>query len=407
MSRATGNRKRSEGVFLFKRVWPTLLLAGLLILNFTWGSLVADSEDELSLAQGREPVATTNASGEVMVLWESPDGGLAGQALDPWGAPQGHEFPIPGAVGTERRPSAAWLDNEQVVIAWESPKPSSGITVQQFGSGLGANFLVASGEPIEIAGARYPALAAGENEYAVAWTSTDGPPGQHYVAFFDRETVDFHKSGLGANFRVGTPGAVTPPGIAIAEGTGHALVVWEDAGKDIMAAAFEGRSGLGANFRVNTTRQGWHSSPTVAATLDGDFLVVWEQEQPNGERYIYGSRVARGGSGLGANFRISASPSFGSQRPSLAADPWARQIVTWSKVDKSGAASIMAQSIFLDGSRNGPAFRVDAGDPFPGAPRVTRGGQGTDFVVLWEADETSEAPDIRVRFLTGPYDLQE
>lgn len=406
MSRATRRGQGSRRLRLAKNVWPTLLLAFLLILSFTWGGLAADSEEELNLAQGREPVATTNTNGEVMVLWESPEGGLAGQALDAYGDPRGQEFPIPGLDGGERRPAAAWIDNDQVVIAWEDSAAASGVKVQQFGYGLGDNFLIASGQPIAIAGALYPALAADEDGFAVAWTSTDGPNGQHYVAFFDGETQTFRSGqGLGDNFRIGKPGAVTPPGIAVAEGTGHALVVWEDASKDIMAAAFAGRSGLGDNFRVNASSQGWHSSPTVTATLDGDFLVVWEQESSNGERYVYGSRVSRSGSGLGDNFRISTAPSYAAQRPSLAADPWGRQIVTWSRVDGSGAA-IMAQAVDLAGRRNGPAFRVDPGDPFPGMSRVTRGGQGTDFVVLWEADETSETPDIRVRFLTVPQALK-
>ncbi len=411
MSQRT-REQRSRRLRLFASTGSTLLLGFLLILSFAWGGLAADSNSGWNLAQGREPVATTNANGEVFVLWERPQGGLAGKAIDAWGDPRGLEFPIPGLVGGERRPAAAWLDDDQVVIAWESPASGSDVQVQQFGYRLGDNFLVSSGEPIELSEALYPALAADEDGFAVAWTSVapGGPNGQHFLAFFDRQpqdaTLAIRGRRLGDNFRVGQPGAVTPPGIAVAEGTGAALVVWENAGKDIMAVAFRDRARLGDNFRINASREGQQSSPAVTATLDGNFLVVWESRHPSGgERQIYGSRVAGWGRRLGDNFRITSAPSFAPQRPSLAADPWGRQIVIWSQGDPSEAA-IMAQSIFLDGTANGPAFRVDSGDPFPGAPRVTRGGQGTDFIVLWENDETSENPDIRVRFLTGPYELE-
>lgn len=401
-----GNRR----LRLFAKVGPTLLLSLLMILSFTWGGLAAVSEGELSLAQGREPVATTNDNGEVFILWENPQGSLSAQSIDVWGDPRGQEFPIPGLVGGERRPTAAWVNNEQLVIAWESTASPSGAKVQRFGYLTGNNYLVASGEPIEISDALYPAVAVDEAGFVVAWTAQPpaGPNGQHYVAFFDPQPTEVLRTGrlIGNPHRVGTPGALTPPGIAAAEGTGSVLVVWENAGKDIMAAAFLNRVRTGSNFRISTEKQGWNSSPSVTATLDGNFLVVWENEHPNGERYVTGSMVASWGKLTGSNFRISSAPSVAPQRPSLAADPWGRQIVTWSRVDRSGAAAIIAQSMFLDGTRDGPAFRVDSGDPFPGAPRVTRGGPGTDFVVLWEADETSETPDIRIRFLTAPYDLQ-
>ena len=394
----------------------TLLFGLLLGVGFAWGTIAGDPGNSVSLAHGRKPTAATNAVGEVLILWESPEAGLSGQFIDPWGLFRGKEFPIGDLHGSEREPALTRLDDEEVAIVWESGlarRPS--VRFRQFRKSLaGTRFLVPSSPEVEISDAVHPAVAAAEGNIALVWTAAEAQMGQHYLALLEEEDEPLARRSLaGTQLRIGQPGAATPADVAMAN-DGELLVVWENAGRDIMAFAMNatdlpetrqkgGRSLAGTQFRINESLSGEQTAPAVATTLDGNFLVVWETMQANGERSLYGRRIVER-SLAGSLFRIDDDSSVTALDPSLAADPWGRQIVTWSQVDHSGAAAIMARSLLLDGTANGPVFRVDPGDPFPGAARVTRGGESTDFVVLWENDDMSENPDIRVRFLTGPYD---
>lgn len=407
-------------------IGTTLLLGLLLILGFAWGAIAGDPGNSISLALGKEPTAATNTEGEVLVLWESPEGGVSGQLIDPWGLIMGEEFPISGLIGDERQPAVTWLDNQEVAIVWESDdsapgaaqgvRPGTSVRYRQFRKGLaGAEFLVPSTSELEIPNAAHPAVAASEGSIALVWTAARSRRGQHYLRILETESDATLSRGLaGAELRIGNPGAVTPADVAIAD-SGEVLVVWEDANSEIMAfamnarglagAEFKVRGLAGAEFRISESRGVQKTTPAVATTLDGNFLVTWETLLPNGQRIVSGRRIVARGL-AGAEFRIDSGLSGEAKNPSLAADAWGRQIVTWKQVTGSEAA-IMARAIHLDGTANGAAFRVDPGDPFPGAARVTRGGQNNDFIVLWENDETAETPDIRLRFLTGPYDFEE
>jgi len=407
-------------------IGTTLLLGLLLILGFAWGAIAGDPGNSISLAHGKEPTAATNADGEVLVLWESAEGGVSGQLIDPWGLIMGEEFPISGLAGDERQPAVTWLDNQEVAIVWESEDPAPGaaqgsrpgtsVRYRQFRRGLaGSELLVPSTSEVEIPNAAHPAVAASDGSIALVWTAARSRRGQHYLRILETEPETSLSRGLaGSELRIGSPGAVTPADVAIA-GDGEILVVWEDANREIMAFAMNARGlagsefkvrGLaGSEFRISQSRGTQMTAPAVATTLDGNFLVTWETLLSNGERIVSGRRVVARGL-AGSEFRIDSGLSGEAKNPSLAADSWGQQIVTWKQVIGSEAA-IMARAIHLDGTANGAAFRVDPGDPFPGAVRVTRGGQNNDFIVLWEDDEKSEAPDIRIRFLTGPYDFGE
>jgi len=93
----------------------------------------------------------------------------------------------------------------------------------------------------------------------------------------------------------GTAGAQSSPAVAVA-GDGHFLVVWESessAGSDTDGWSIQGRcfdangEPLADDFQVNTVTTGDQQAPSLAATADGGFVVVWVTEET--DYWGYGS----------------------------------------------------------------------------------------------------------------------
>ena len=105
------------------------------------------------------------------------------------------------------------------------------------------------------------------------------------------------------------------------------VTVWNGGGLDADADGIRGRivsrGGLflTEEFGVNTFTLGDQQYASVAADLDGNFVVVWESVEQDGSGWgIYGQRFDRTGTKLGPEFQISSNTYSDQTWPTVAMD---------------------------------------------------------------------------------------
>lgn len=200
-----------------------------------------------------------------------------------------------------------------------------------------------------------------------------------------------------------TTGSQEKPAVA-ALAEGGFVVVWQSDGSygTDPAASIQGQryasdgSPLGGQFQVNTYTASLQRSPTVAAFLSGDFVVVWHSfGSDNGDpsfSSIQGQRYASDGSPLGAQFLVNTFTTSLQGDSSVAAHPGGDFVVVWSSYGSFGNdsdyASIQGQRFTSDGSAAGSQFQVNSytpGGQYYPAVAVAASG---DFVVVWSSQES-------------------
>ncbi len=149
-------------------------------------------------------------------------------------------------------------------------------------------------------------------------------------------------------------------------------------------------NGSGPAFLVNTYTAGVQKWSSVAADVDGDFVITWSsfgQEGPGGSGYgIYAQRFNSYGDKVGGEFRVNAAIAGNQQMSSVAMDAQGGFVITWMTDPTGSNADIVAR-----------AFDPN-GDPVTGEipiPVTTAGNQkyadvamdlsGDNFVVVWQS----------------------
>lgn len=140
---------------------------------------------------------------------------------------------------------------------------------------------------------------------------------------------------------------------------------------------------------VNTFQTSSQTRPAVAMDADGDFVVVWESDQQDGENYgIFGQRFDKDGIKQGPEFQVNSETAYSQLRPDVAMDEDGDFVITW-------------QSYYQDGSGNGIFYKrydksglaIDISDVQANIttndrqydPTVAMDADG-DFVIAWTSD---------------------
>lgn len=388
--------------------WGQVLLI-LLLLSGSLVVLAGELGDDFFLGAGRAPAIDTSSLGEVMVVWEDPDGGIQGQAVNSMGEASSEVFDVSlGANGA--LPSVTWTSDDDVAVTWERRDDSLGgdsrsVAISQFRRAIGSELKFdgkraigsefrAIGSEFRISKALFPAVVSnGDGEYIVTWTGTNS--GKRMARYFDDDGRP-----SSSNLRLGSSGAETPSSIAMLP-TGETLVVWDEvARRRIKGRLLVGGRAIGSQFRINTPGLDNSDSPSVTANMAGDFTVVWQRYNRDGSSDIVGRIIDVFGRAIGSQFAITGDSSLKNGdvnfAPQVAADGAGNQVVVWRRNDHS----VMARPLSLDGRAIGSELRVDLGGVIPGNARITETLGGHDFVVLWDDDED----EILGRFLTAPFD---
>ncbi|NOT16004.1 MAG: hypothetical protein HOP21_10650, partial [Methylotenera sp.] len=333
----------------------------------------------------RGPSITALADGGFVVGWRSDgqDGsgdGIYAQRYDASGIAQGGEFQVNTyTMGEQTIPRITNLADGGFVVSWHSSQDGDGygIYAQRYdasGTAQGGEFQVNTVTNLD----QYqPSIAAlPDGGFVLSWSSLE-QDGSGYGVYAQR--YDASGTALGGEFQVNT---YTTVGQSISRTTdlanGGFVVTWTSDGQDgsgdgIYAQRYDA-SGVaqGLEFRVNTYTTSDQQIPSIAALVDGGFVVSWASDGQDGDLFgIYAQRYDASGAAQGVEFQVNTYFSSDQRGSSIAALADGGFVVSWRSEGQDGdGAGIYAQrydaagnavGLKLTGTNNTEIINLDAG----------------------------------------------
>lgn len=155
----------------------------------------------------------------------------------------------------------------------------------------------------------------------------------------------------------------------------------------------------GSEFLVNTTANSGNTDPVVAMDADGDFVVVWMDFGDDGSGYgVYGQRYNAAGVAQGSNFLVNTTTANAQRRPEVDMDPDGDFVVVWEddQFDANGR-SVKAQRYNAAGVAQGGQMDVSTDGAVDQVfPKVAMDDEG-NFVVGWAAGNVGANQDVVFR----------
>jgi hypothetical protein len=263
------------------------------------------------------------------------------------GVKAGTEFRVNTTKAMDQsQPSVAGLRGGGFVVAWTSQDqagPLSGIYARRYdaaGKAAGSDFRVNTMMPLNQSDPSVAALTGGG--FVVTWQS-DGQDGSLRGIYAQR----YNNGGVkaGSEFRVNTRtvGAQSSPFAAGLDDGGFA-VAWQSNAQDgsglgIYAQRYANNGGkAGAEFLVNTRTAMDQSQPSVAAFLDGGIAVAWTSSGQDGSGLgVYGQVYGFDGNPANIEFRVNTTTTNSQSQPSVAAFLDGSFVVVWTSRNQDGS----------------------------------------------------------------------
>jgi hypothetical protein len=294
--------------------------------------------------------------------------------------PAGDEFQVNQYfTGDQSAPDVATAASGDFVVVWQSPQDgnSGGVVARRYaadGTPSGAEFVVNT----STSGPQYrPAVASDPaGNFVVVWHDQflNAIVGQRY---------DAAGTALGGEFTVGAAGSVAHPDVA-RDAAGNFVVVWKSAVTAIHAQRYDaGGTPQGAVFPVNTTNAPSYD-PAVAYDGAGNFVAVWMTD--GGPEGILGQRFDGAGTPLGGEFTVTSTAGNMNFISAVAMDASGNFLVAWNVFCCATPTGVLARLYDSTGTPVGPEFEVDNDvGPHGVTPAVGVGDAG-GFVVLWAGE---------------------
>ena len=280
------------------------------------------------------PAACVDRQGRATVVWESRGEDGAGNAVitnrfDRDDAPLGGEVIVNATTaGDQQAPAVACTPDGAYVVVWEGRGQDGddfGVAARRFDAGgapQGGELAVNT----HTAGRQRAAAtcydAAGN--FVVAWQS-DGQDGDGYGVFAQRFAADGARRGDELAINQTTAASQSHPALACAPG-GEFVVVWQSReqdgdGEGIYARRIGADAVAGDETRVNAVTTGNQQHPAVAALPGGGFVVVWESRdgQDGDGAGVFARRLGDDGQPAGDERSIAAVTAFHQEQPAVAA----------------------------------------------------------------------------------------
>ena len=260
----------------------------------------------------RYPVVAIDAEGDFVVAWgaNSPDvfGDVHGQRFASSGDRLGAEFLINSYTGIlQFSPEIAMESDGDFIVVWTSESDgddSFGVRGQRFdsaGAMLGTELHINSHTAGPQAG---QAVAVdGDGDFVVVWTSSDETfsdseiIGQRFASTGGQVGGEFQVNTATSGYQYTTRSNWVPRAVAM-DSDGDFVVAWtnyvgEDA-VDLLAQRFTSDGNqLGGELQINEHTPDGQYYPAVAMDGGGDFLVVWESWEQDGDLLgVFGRRFA-------------------------------------------------------------------------------------------------------------------
>ena len=351
-----------------------------------------------------------------VVAWQSAgvDGdstGVVARRFDASGAGIGGEIALAtGVAGPQNLPAIGADSSGNFAASWDSfaaPGDASGygVSYRPFG---------ANGTP--------SAAEALANVYTNAFQHASdisvGPAGNFAIVWQDDGQVNEAQIYLRLFTAAGAP-ATAPilvsddagafrslPAVA-RDDAGNLVVVWqnEEAGenRNVYYRLYDAdgdplTSGALATSTVTTDQK----NADVAVQPNGEFAVVWQSSQQDGDNWgIYGRRFHANGTAVAGEFRVNLNTADSQTEPSAGVDANGTLVVAYRDIAHGG---IVGRA--FDASGNPVGGDVPISDPTPfdeASPALAMTSTG-DFTVVWTADGLDPSGyAIRARSFAGNY----
>lgn len=325
----------------------------------------------------RAPSVGMDQNGDFLVTWQSShqDGyswGVYGQAYDANGAVTTSEFLVNNVIqqGPQTTPAVSTLPDGQTVVTWYGPQVNGSGEAGSGGHPLGVHARVFN---LGTTGATPPTNSANEFLLSLVTSPEDQPPA------------------------------------TATDANGDYVVVWQSwedtgdmSGFAIYAQRFDatGKPIDATPILVNTTVAGSQSRPAVAMDAAGDFVVVWQNQDPDGVETGISGRYFNAKTGQwGQEFSIVTDSVHTPTNPSVAMDKNGNFVVVWQSygqettpAGESPSWGIFGESFVIDGSNasgvspSGSIFQVNTFTNLDQvSPTIAMNAAG-QFVVAWVSD---------------------
>lgn len=193
-----------------------------------------------------------------------------------------------------------------------------------------------------------------------------------------------------------------------ADSSGDFVVVWEGTGATISIFGQRFTSAglaLATEFQVNTYTDGNHRDADVAMDADGDFIVIWKDENFGN---LLARRYSSAGAPLSGDFKVVQGEGQGSD-PAIDADADGDFVVAWVDYSADGdGGAIVAGRFSSAGTSLATELVVNTYTPSDQRhPDVSTDMNG-DFVVVWDSFGHSDGSELGVfaRLLSSSGALQ-
>jgi len=285
------------------------------------------------------------------------------------------------------------------VVVWNSGPIDPDIFAQRYasnGAKAGSEFQVNTYTPSDQYLPQICCDAAGD--FVVVWQShyQDG----EFAGLFGQR---FASSGafLGTEFQVNTYTTGSQGAAQICcDAAGDFVVVWANFSEVGSQSEIVGQRFLsdgsfsGGEFHVNTYTPGYQSYPALCCDVSGDFVVVWESDGQDGNRFgVFGQRFASNGLLLGSEFQVNTYTTGQQIGPAICCDREGDFTVVWDSYPEgfnpSGpGGDVFGQRFASGGEPRGTEFQVNVyttgrQNEFGGGAICC--GPNGDFVVTWSS----------------------
>ncbi|MCZ2342316.1 MAG: cadherin-like domain-containing protein [Bacteroidales bacterium] len=303
-------------------------------------------------------------------------------------APVNATVPFDQITTTPR--SVAVAPDGHYVVVWQGngPGDTNGVFARIFekdGTSRTGDILVNT----SVAGSQsLPAVDMDPNgNFVVTWTG-DGTNNDVFFQRFDRNGT---RVGLATLVNTYLTGTQTSPTVAYTS-TGGFIIAWAGAGSaaetnGIYAQRYSSDGKVaGTNILVNTTTAGIQSTPSIAVDAKGNFLIAWQSDTGDGDGSgVFARRFASTGAATSSEFRLNATTTGDQTAPVVRYDASGNFVAAWQGPDADGTG-IFARRFAGNGTPLSAEIAlntVTAGAQSAPTLAVSRSGH---YVVLWQSE---------------------
>jgi len=314
------------------------------------------------------------------------------------------EFKVNSFTTNNQMNSAIAIANDgSFIITWESVGQDgdttsySNIYAQRYnadGSILGSEFRVNTYTTDK---QQNPSIAMANNgSFVITWQGSgqDGDATGYYNIYAQKYNAD--GSVNGSEFRVNNYTANTQRYSSIAMNhDGKFVITWYGYGigdsNGVFAQKYNADGSVnGSEFRVNTYTTNAQSTPSIAMSDEGKFIITWESygqdDDTTSYSNIYAQRYNSDGTVNGSEFKVNSYTTNTQEYPSIAMSDDSKFIITWESYGQDGDTTytnIYAQKYNADGSVNGSEFRVNTYTTnAQSTPSIAIASNGS-FLITW------------------------